>query len=529
MKIFSTGPTVLHVLEVHCKSFTFHKCLGGNSTFLQQKKGLKLSMDDNGSESSLSFFTSNHPRHDSSWIFRGSSVSIVCVACLIETLEERETLAIRKRKSLTEIILLLSRDEKLVEILKKNVRITSHLCQILVNLLESTQVGVFQISLEGLVQIAFKVQSDVLIREILDTVESKILSINNYRKTYPFVVLMGKIVDAIPLLGEEVVAQKPKLWKYCTKGLSFPDETVVVALLYLILSIYKSPKAKERTTVEIKSDVFKKCCENLINGKNNDVKINSLALLQCYASSEGIQSVKLISEDKEGTDARTMLGNALKKLVLSTDQGLQVGGIQITTKLLSIDTQEKVLSSAFLRCGLAEFLFEALETNNDIVLASLFCCLTELCNCAEFFTGSYSIYGIDSVVSAIIKAVNLQNPETLQQGLHVLSTIISRQKKEVPLFNNGTIFDRCLKITEECLKAMEYKVLQEALQLVRSLLRVDQLPSGYDVTRLLSSLNGVVAVLKRFTSKTVESFSGMQSGMIILRRSYCCIATSIWS
>lgn len=475
----------------------------------------QLPMENNESHSSLSFFTSNHPRHDSSWIFRGASFKILCVACLVETLEDKEALAIRKRKCLTEILLLLSRDKKLVDTLTVNSRISSHLCQILVNLLESTQDGISQMSIEAIMQLLVGLQNEVLVREILNIIEDKVLSLNNFRKTYPFVVLLGKIIDAIPLVAEEIIVHKRKLWEYCISGMSFPDEKAVAALLYLVLGTFRNNKAKETISVEVKVTIFKSCCNHVINGINKDVKANSLAVLQSCIGLQDNEFIKLLSgEAKESKDIQEIIANALKKLVLSTDQGLQIGGIQLTTKLMSADCIERTLSASLLRNGLAEFLFEALETNNDIVLASLFCCLTELCKCAEFFKGSYSIYGIDSVVTAVAKAISLQNPETLQQGLHVLSTIISKQKKDVPLFSNGTIFGRCLMVSEECLKAMEYKVLEETLHLVRSLLRVDQLPSGYNVVGIISTLNGIVAVLNRFTSKTVDNFSSMQSGRL---------------
>jgi hypothetical protein len=472
-----------------------------------------IGVENEVDQTCLSLFTPNHTNHDTSWMARGSAFKIICVACLIEMLEDKEVLAIRKRKILTELLVLLCRDDKLVEVLSTNIRVCSHLCVILGDLLEASNEAVSEMAIEGVIQLACKLRNELIVREMVDNIESKILGLNNLRKSCPYIALFGKLVHMITLLGEELVVQKSKLLNYFISNLSFPEETIRISLLYLMLGVCQNKSAKSNLSTESKAVIFKNCCESLMDGKTKVISMNSLALLQSFTCQEDVEELGLLNGENEGKDKRAFLGSALKKVILNTDESIQIGGIQCMTKFLNLDgSEESILSKALLQCGLAEFVFEGLETNNDIVLASLFCCLTEFCNSTEFFKGSYSVYGIDSVVAAMYKALKLQNPETIQQGLHVLSIIITKQPRGVLLFSNGTIFERCLNAIEECFKSMEYKVLQEAINVVLSLLRIDQMPSGFSIERMLPLLSAVISLLKTFTTKNVENFSGMKAG-----------------
>lgn len=463
----------------------------------------------------LSLFTSNHDSHDSTWMVKGSGFKILCIACLIEALEDKEVLAIRKRKILSEILVLLSRDDKMAAVLSTNLRVCSHLCGILVSLLEMDNEAICEMAIEGLVQLACKLRREIIVREIVDNAEKKVSGINNLRKSCAYITLLGRLVNMIAPLGEEMAIRKSKLLEYCISNLQFPEEKSRISLMYLVLGICQNNTAKSKLSTENRNTIFKSVCESLAEAKSRAIIMNSLALLQTFTNPEDVEALGISDGDKEGQDGRGLLGKALKKVILDTDESIQIGGIQCTTKFLSFDSKECTLSRGLLQCGLAEFLFEGLETNNDVVLASLFCCLSGFCNSTEFFKGSYSVYGIDSVVAGMYKALKLQNPETIQQGLHVLSTIIAKQPMGVPLFSNGATFEKCLNAIQECFNSMEYKVLQEAINVVGSLLRVDQLPSGFDIKGMLPSLSAVISLIKTFTTKNVDTFSGMKTGMSI--------------
>ena len=134
-------------------------------------------------ENSLSFFTSNHSKHDSQWRMTGRNVTLVCVACLVELLESPNVLHLRKRKALQEIVFLLTNNQNVLELFCQSTQIVSHLCSTIMDLLSSENELLMNTAVEALDIITVKLRSEKLVEKVMETLENQILRLNNFRKS----------------------------------------------------------------------------------------------------------------------------------------------------------------------------------------------------------------------------------------------------------------------------------------------------------------------------------------------------------
>ncbi|EDO44218.1 predicted protein [Nematostella vectensis] len=457
--------------------------------------------------SCLSFFTTNHRRHHTKWVFAGSGhFPQVCLACLTETIEDKQALNTRKKKSLAEILRLLSREASAVQILRENIRVASHLSEILFSLVQSENEGLAQLAIETTAQLTHKMQVEETARGILVKIEQSVENSKNTKTSYPLLLLLGKLLELIPPLSGEIV-EREKLWHYCLQNGSFPVEDVRTALLYIYLGICKQGEIFASIRACDRELMLVNTCEVLRDSKALHQQINALAVLRFYCTEK---STLLSITD---SNHPSLLSEALKKVILHSNEGIQVGGIQCLQTILATHSSKELLLSSFLANGLVEFLFEALDSKSDTVIGSVFCCLSELCQSQAFYESNYSVYGLTSLIHALNKSIQLKNPETIRQGLHVLGLIVTKQPGSVPLFTNGTIFEQCLVVVEESFKAMEYKVLHEAAHLLKTLLRIEHVPQSVPLSRVTCLLLAVASVLKRFSAKSIAFFKSMKSDL----------------
>lgn len=446
-------------------------------------------------ENSLSFFTTNHSKHDSQWRMTGTNVSVVCVACLVELLENPDVLHLRKRKALREVVFLLSNGSNLLELLSQNARITSHLCGIIMDLLSSENDLLMNTAIEALDIVTLKLRSENLVAEIVEKLETQIMRLNNLNKSYAFVLTLGRLLKSIPALSQVIAMDSSSLVEYLLSNMLIPEDNIKAAILFVLLQICSNDDALNGLSLEIKENICKQTCAVINCSVSMDTQANALGVLKLFATQPDVLNSVLKPANK-GTCA--ML-ESLKKLMLSPNEAIQIGAIQCITKILRSDPAENDYTRVFLTSGIGEMLLEDLECSNDIILGSVFCCLDHMVRTQIFYTEGYSVYGIESVIVGVSKAIKLKNHEVIRQAIRVLALILSKQPSNVQLFPNEELCKKCASVLCECLKSADHRILTQAANAVVHFLSIDHFLPSMEFEAIVLLVSTVITHLQKFT------------------------------
>ena len=165
-------------------------------------------------------------------------------------------------------------------------------------------------------------------------------------------------------------------------------------------------------------------------------------------------------------------------------------------------------------------LLEDLESSNDIVLGSVFCSLDHMARTPIFYSEGYSVYGIESFIVGVSKAIKLKNPEIIRQSLRVLSLILSMQPASIQLFPSEELCKQCVNVLHESLKSTDYKVLTQAAYAVDHFLNIHHHPSSMEFEATVPLVSTVISHLQKFT-KSRMYFRNISKG------EQCYIVTSL--
>lgn len=460
-------------------------------------------------ENSLSFFTTNHSKHDSQWRMTGANVSVVCVACLVEVMENPDVLHLRKRKALREVVFLLSNSQILLELLSQNARITSHLCSVIMDLLSSENELLMNTAIEALDIVTIKLRSENLVAEIVKKLETQIMRLNNLKKSYPFVLSLGRLLKSIPVLSQVIAKDSSSLVEYLLSNLLLSEDNVKAAFLFVLVQICSNEDALNGLSLQIKEEICKQTCAVINCSIGTDVQVNALGVLRLFAT----QSDVLNSVLKPANKGTCAMLESLKKLMLSSNEAIQIGAIQCITQILRNDPVEYDYTRVFLTCGIGEMLLEDLECSSDIILGSVFCCLDHMVRTQIFYSEGYSVYGIESVIVGTSKAIKLKNHEVIRQAIRVLALILSKQPSNVQLFPNDELWKKCAGVLYECLQSTDHRVLTQAANAVEHFLSIDFFPPSMEFEAVIPLVSSMTSHLQKFT-KPMLHFRNIPKGKL---------------
>ncbi|PFX25933.1 meiosis inhibitor protein 1-like [Stylophora pistillata] len=458
-------------------------------------------------ENSLSFFTLNHTKHDSQWRMTGRDVTLVCVACLVEILESPNVLHLRKRKALQEIVFLLSNNQNLLELLCRNTRIVSHLCNTVMDMLSLENELLMSTAAEALDIITVKLRSEKLVEKVMETLENQVLRLNNFKKSYPFVLALGRLFKSIPDLCQVFAKNSSSLLEYLISNIVFPEESIKVAFLFVLAQVCSNEEALKELNFQIREKIYRQTCAVINCSVSLDTQVNALGVLKLFATQPDV----IISVLKLPIEGKCDELESLKKLMLSQNEAIQTGAIQFITQILRNDREEKYFTGAILRSGIGEMLLEDLECSNDMIVASVFCCLDHIVRAEVFFTEGYSVYGIESVIIGVSKAIKFKNPEIIKQAIRVLSLILSLQSSNVQLFPNEELYRKCADVLHQSLKSADHRVTTQAASAVVPFLNINHFPSLMSFDAVVPLVLTVISQVEKFM-KPREHFRNIPKG-----------------
>ncbi|MEJ1271454.1 meiotic double-stranded break formation protein 1 [Cricetulus griseus] len=266
--------------------------------------------------------------------------------------------------------------------------------------------------------------------------------------------LLGKLVDAIPGLADELVTEHGNLMEHLLRGLVYPNEGVQASICYLYGKLYSSPAAAEMLSGHFREKLCPLFLSTLDNAQTKDLQFNCLGLLRqllrydLFVSMIMNKSVLVESaESVERPSRETLLPLVLKKFLLSRDEILQVASSHCITAVLVHSPAKH--AAAFIHAD---------------------------------------IPGIEAVVRSLQESLKMTNTELQKQGLLLFAEILSRQPEEIRLFTSSVMCRDASSALQEAVSSPVLDVASEALRAISAFLRKDHqssLPVQYGGLRTL--------------------------------------------
>ncbi|XP_069823398.1 meiosis inhibitor protein 1 isoform X2 [Dendropsophus ebraccatus] len=429
-----------------------------------------------------------HYRHDARWLLEDGD-NALCLACVIEMMEDEEVSVVRKKHMLSSFQTFLEKQSSTVyTFLGSDGRICAHFVgQMLGTLVNWEDDSALNIITEILVELTLGFRLEQFVHCVLDGCMKELSEVTSVRLCLPILNFLGKLVDAMPSVAEIIAADHYNLIEQLPQGLMYPNEGLKAAVCYLYGKLYSSPAAALKLTDHFMNKLCELFLATLENAQTKELQINCMGLLKQLLSFDEfvsvIMNVSTWSDDLENTPslhAQMPLPLVLKKILLSRDEFLQIASTQCIAAVLMHFPAK--YASSFILADIPEFLFENLLCTSEFLIWSIYCCLILMTEEKIFFTKFQTVYGIEAVLKSLKYVLQMNNMELQKQGLVLLTEIIKRQPPEIKLFTSSGIFKAAVDVLQEAVNSSILEVAIEASKAVSSFLRKDHLsiPVQYD-------------------------------------------------
>ncbi|XP_036370263.1 meiosis inhibitor protein 1-like [Octopus sinensis] len=404
------------------------------------------------------FKTSNHPRHSSIWTIKcknfddvlTTKTSTSCVACLVELLEEPSYLIVKKKLVLSEFLRLLQNCDQLPLLITHNYDVLKNTVIILIDLLEVTEENFLALVIEVCLKLLNLAKSDPLTTLVLDFIANQIVNNNsNVEKCLPIIVLLGRLLDTLTDLHKTYYRYYNNTIPCLAASLVHPNTDVQLAALYIVVLLVKDPTIRPSLLTDYQCQLAQAIIVILSSSSSVPLLCNVLEMVRVLLVENSFLQF-VVQLRLKGSS----LGSAFKSLLQNRKESLQTGTLlcvlELLTRSRSITPAASVL---LLEADIAELLFERLYSRNSYHIRLLFQCLTLLSEVPTFFSHFHSVYGIDSIISALNTLQQMNQKKLLVDGLILLRNILQRQPDNITLFNNVNSVKLCLGVLS---KMMDY-------------------------------------------------------------------------
>ncbi|EHB11264.1 Meiosis inhibitor protein 1 [Heterocephalus glaber] len=466
-------------------------------------------------EDAMLLLERTHYRHDPRWLLPVSPR--LCLACLLELLPDICSKLVRKKHVLSCFRDALLRHASLVtQLVAQDQRVCIHFISMLFGFLCSVEDGsVTDLSIEVLVQLTMQLKLEQIIHCLLDECHKQLCNIPSMQDSLATLTLLGKLVDAIPVLADELVKEHGNLIEHLMRGLVYPNEVVQASVCYLYGKLYASSVAAELLSGHFREKLRPLFLSTLDSAQTKELQINCLGLLRQLLKYDLFVSMimnKFIlagnAESVEGPLGETSLPLVLKKFLLSRDESLQVASTQCITSVLVHSPVKH--AAAFIHADIPEFIFEHLSSSNEVLVWSSYNCLILLVEEPLFFSKCHTVYGIEAVVRSLQGSLKMTNTELHKQGLLLFAEILTRQPEEIRLFTSSAMCGDAAHTLQEAVSSPVLEVAGEAVKATSAFLRKDHQstpPVQYTALRAL-----LEAMLSRCTEFSQTSMNVRASG-----------------
>ncbi|XP_069346723.1 meiosis inhibitor protein 1 [Eulemur rufifrons] len=419
-----------------------------------------------------------HYRHDPRWLLQVSPR--LCLACALELLPGPGVSVVRKKHVLSCFRDALVRHTSLVtQLVAQDQRVCNHFISMLFELSCNVEDGsVTDLCIEVLVHLTTQLNLERTIHCLLDECHKQLCNMPSMRGSLATLTLLGKLVDAIPALADELVMEHGSLTEHLLRGLVYPNEGVQASVCYLYGKLYSSPKAAEILSGHFREKLCPLFLSTLDGAQTKELQINCLGLLRQLLKYDLFVSMIMNNsalaegaESTSGPPGETSLPLVLKKLLLSRDETLQVASAHCITAVLVHSPVKHAL--AFIHADIPEFLFEHLSSSSEVLIWSSYNCLILLAEEPLFFSKCHTVYGIEAVVRSLQGSLKMNNTELHKQGLLLFAEILTRQPEEIKLFTSSAMCRDAGRALQEAVSSPVLEVAAEAVRATSAFLRKD--------------------------------------------------------
>lgn len=459
----------------------------------------------------LSFFTPNHAKHDRQWLQKGSKLTLVCFACFVEIIEDKNEPSIRKTRTLQEILHLIT-NGGILKVLDGNDPVLSHLYNCLWELTDFDENNIIQNDtvIEIIYQLCCYLKSQAMMDKVMEYLSQKLTTAENVKKVSPLLDLLGKLLQRIPELSENIIFRRKRLLEYIVKHTSFPDERIRSSLFFIFTHLYRDKDSCSAIPENITEVVVRECCEVLTSATVRELQINSIALLQSLTGPENLpRSFQALTENME--QATT----SLKKAFLSRVDLVQSFAIGCLNNLMLFD--EGIMNS-----DLTGFLFEVFKTKSDPLLARGFHCISQMVEKKAFYTKGHLLYGFETILTALMMATQNRNTKLVKQGFSVLAKIFGNCPVELSLITSRNGLFQCTDVLRSGLISLDDNVVLQACRCFSLFLESKHFTCDIPYSRLMALIELLVAKLEKTCHGAGNWNRTEDKGMIVeLRESVC--------
>ncbi|XP_006798005.1 meiosis inhibitor protein 1 isoform X3 [Neolamprologus brichardi] len=479
-----------------------------------------------------------HFRHDPKWSRRLGPVEggglLLCVACLIEMIDDEDIASVRKSSALSSVSgVLKCSPGALRELLQQDHRVCLHFTAKLLGMLQTAEDPVTLEKVDQvLVQLLLELQSELSFRFVLDEIHKQLseqLSVKHFLPTFSF---LGNLIKAAPTVSQSLVTHYVPLLDRLCSALLFPDEALKGAVVYVWLQLLGAPggSAAQSLPSAVRDRVCNVLLKTLANASSPQllrdcvgllsqlvhladavsVLMNSLSCQVMCDENEDIlanNSQSLSQNQDQQPPDHCLLPLILKKLLLSGDENLQVTSAKCIASVLVHSPSQ--YSAPFINADVPEFLFDRLAcSSNEVLLWSAYSCLLLLTEEPLFFSQCHSVYGMESLVRSLKESLQLTNLEVPKQGLLLLREILERQPASVRLFPSGAGFVAVSEVLVGGVSSSCLLVATQAASVTSALFRLDHQSRPVQYEAIIKLIE---AITNRFVNLTLPSPAHLRS------------------
>ncbi|XP_023210292.1 meiosis inhibitor protein 1-like, partial [Centruroides sculpturatus] len=441
--------------------------------------------------------TIEHHTHGDRWMLNHSNLSL-CLGCCVLLLEDPNIPNVNKKfilKAITEN--LREENQNFTQVIVKDENICLRVMQILLELIGQEENIAVPSAAEcltlALEKLTIKKLDDLIVQNLIKRIEKEC----NYEHCLIKLHLLGNLC----IRSNDIVTfivNREQFLQFLLMGLNYPNNKVKIVIVSIFIEIYKSNCSHIDKTKMIHTQVINTILSDLKNHQTRDLQLKSLALLHLIVRMEDMMQLFFERNLKE------ILAFALKKLLSSHDSLIQVSATQLICRLIkgSLNSECVII---LMDANIPEFLFEALTTQNELLIESLLCCISLFIRYDEFFKSCHAIYGIDSILQNIKQMLELKNWRLSTIGLNLTSSILDKQTISLNFMPNNSSFKLMLEVISKALKFHHISINIAGSKILTNLLRYNHLsypiPISVFIPLIIMGIQTIHRTLNTFLSK----------------------------
>uniref|UniRef100_UPI00358F76AC meiosis inhibitor protein 1-like isoform X3 n=1 Tax=Myxine glutinosa TaxID=7769 RepID=UPI00358F76AC len=433
--------------------------------------------------------------HGSRWILCPS----LCFVCCMDAVRDGRTSIVRKKHLLLRITEALSSHHKAaVSMLSLDKSVVAVFAETLLGMLENGSNSLMWDGIVGvLAQLSIALQWDELVLSLLKCINKQVLGATNFKEIQPFLVLLGHLLNHHPTVCGQFVCYQANLLQQLCCGLAYPDESLR-ALLCSILSHLFGLRGSFHCDA---SGLVSKLClllpKALSFAQQRQLKVNGLGFLRKLLHIDEFVSSLMDSasfpKSQKADAGAPSLPLLLKKFLLCGEGNLKIAAVQCISTVISHRPAQYALP--FLQADLPEFLFETLFTTDELLIWSIYCCLSTFKEEHLFYTRCHTIYGMEVLLQSMCHLLALTNTEAQREGFCLIWEIFHRQPAGLQLFPGCTLYKKAINVLKAGVVVQGLDVSSQAARAVSAFLRKDHAVVPLPYSELISLLESLAQAM----------------------------------